>query len=248
MRPRGGGARRAPAWMPRGRLRQRHRLRRDVLVTIFLRGGADGLSMCVPFAEPVYYARPGIHPCLRPVRARMARSTSTGSSALRPRCRRCWRHGTPGVWRSCTPAGSTTRRARTLMPSDTWNWAGPMGHRFSTAGWHGTWPPSARREGWSAAWRTGTRSPHPSGGPIAPRPFPTRPTTGLPAIPRRAMHGWSSSCTNMSVRAGSCDLPRSTRDRPCACSTRWTSRAISRSATPHIRPRPSARRCARQPR
>lgn len=50
------GALAAPAWMPRVAFGNGVALGRDVLVTIFLRGGADGLSMCVPFTEPVYYA------------------------------------------------------------------------------------------------------------------------------------------------------------------------------------------------
>ncbi|MBX3408053.1 MAG: DUF1501 domain-containing protein [Phycisphaeraceae bacterium] len=50
------GALAAPAWMPRVAFGNGIALGRDVLVTVFLRGGADGLSMCVPFAEPVYYA------------------------------------------------------------------------------------------------------------------------------------------------------------------------------------------------
>jgi uncharacterized protein (DUF1501 family) len=49
-----------PAWMPRVVLAE-SQVARDVIVSIFLRGGADGLSMCVPFADPNYYAgRPTI--------------------------------------------------------------------------------------------------------------------------------------------------------------------------------------------
>lgn len=50
----------APAWMPRVALARSHRsMRRDVMVCIFLRGAIDGLSVCVPYAEPAYYtARP----------------------------------------------------------------------------------------------------------------------------------------------------------------------------------------------
>src|SRR4029078_12552803 len=28
---------------------------RDIIVSVFMRGGADGLSLCVPFADPNYY-------------------------------------------------------------------------------------------------------------------------------------------------------------------------------------------------
>lgn len=44
---------------------------RDVLLTVFLRGGADGLSMCVPHADPWYYQ-------LRPTIA-VPRPSSSGS-------------------------------------------------------------------------------------------------------------------------------------------------------------------------
>ncbi len=50
----------APAWLPRVSLAASHRgTQRDVMVSIFMRGAADGLSICVPFSEPTYYtARP----------------------------------------------------------------------------------------------------------------------------------------------------------------------------------------------
>lgn len=49
-----------PAWMPRVAF-ARDFSTRDVIVSIYLRGGADGLTMCVPYAEPAYYtARPTI--------------------------------------------------------------------------------------------------------------------------------------------------------------------------------------------
>jgi len=46
----------SPAWLPRVALARDHRgAQRDVLVSIFLRGGADALSLCVPYGEPNYY-------------------------------------------------------------------------------------------------------------------------------------------------------------------------------------------------
>lgn len=49
-----------PPWMPRYSFSQ-NTLRGDVLVLIFLRGGADSMNMIVPFAEDNYYAmRPKI--------------------------------------------------------------------------------------------------------------------------------------------------------------------------------------------
>jgi uncharacterized protein (DUF1501 family) len=44
-----------PAWLPRVTYAQ-SASDRDVLVSIFLRGGADGLSLVAPFGEPSYYA------------------------------------------------------------------------------------------------------------------------------------------------------------------------------------------------
>ena len=45
-----------PDWLPRVVLAESYAASRDVLLSIFLRGGADGLSLCVPFADPNYYA------------------------------------------------------------------------------------------------------------------------------------------------------------------------------------------------
>lgn len=57
-----GVAAAAPAWLPRVALAKDHRGgARDVIVSVFLRGAADGLSMCVPWGEAAYYeARPNL--------------------------------------------------------------------------------------------------------------------------------------------------------------------------------------------
>ncbi len=44
----------APAWMPRV-VFARDFTTRDVIVTIFLRGAADGLTLCVPYGDAAYY-------------------------------------------------------------------------------------------------------------------------------------------------------------------------------------------------
>jgi uncharacterized protein (DUF1501 family) len=50
-----------PAWLPKVTLAESADTTRDVIVSIFLRGGADGLSLCVPFSDPAYYTgRPTI--------------------------------------------------------------------------------------------------------------------------------------------------------------------------------------------
>ncbi len=46
----------APAWLPRVALAVEDCSTRDVIVSIYLRGGADGFSLCVPFTESAYYA------------------------------------------------------------------------------------------------------------------------------------------------------------------------------------------------
>jgi uncharacterized protein (DUF1501 family) len=49
----------APAWLPRVSFAQSENSARDVMVSVFFRGGADGLSLCVPHGEDAYYnARP----------------------------------------------------------------------------------------------------------------------------------------------------------------------------------------------
>lgn len=50
-----------PAWLPKVVLAESADTTRDVIVSIFLRGGADGLTLCVPFFDANYYAgRPTI--------------------------------------------------------------------------------------------------------------------------------------------------------------------------------------------
>jgi uncharacterized protein (DUF1501 family) len=44
-----------PAWLPKVVLAETYASTRDVMLSVFMRGGADGLSLCVPFADPDYY-------------------------------------------------------------------------------------------------------------------------------------------------------------------------------------------------
>ena len=65
-----------PAWLPRVVLAQSATSSRDVIVSIFLRGGADGLSLVVPFGDDQYYtARPTIA-IARPDSGRTSRVTA----------------------------------------------------------------------------------------------------------------------------------------------------------------------------
>ena len=45
-----------PAWLPKVVLAESYASTRDVMLSVFLRGGADGLSLCVPFGDANYYA------------------------------------------------------------------------------------------------------------------------------------------------------------------------------------------------
>ena len=74
-----------PAWLPKVVLAETA-ASRDIVVSVFLRGGADGLSMIYPFLDTNYYAgRPTIAiPRLTAPPPRAA-SRSTGSSASRRR-------------------------------------------------------------------------------------------------------------------------------------------------------------------
>ncbi len=50
-----------PAWLPRVSYAQSYQANRDVVISIYLRGGADGLTLCVPHGEARYYQlRPDI--------------------------------------------------------------------------------------------------------------------------------------------------------------------------------------------
>jgi uncharacterized protein (DUF1501 family) len=50
-----------PSWLPQVVLKESEDTTRDVIVSVFLRGGCDGLSIVVPFFDPAYYTgRPTI--------------------------------------------------------------------------------------------------------------------------------------------------------------------------------------------
>ncbi|HUQ48398.1 MAG TPA: DUF1501 domain-containing protein [Gemmatimonadaceae bacterium] len=50
-----------PPWLPKIVLAESYASNRDVIISIFLRGGADGLSLCAPFYDVEYYnGRPTI--------------------------------------------------------------------------------------------------------------------------------------------------------------------------------------------
>lgn len=50
-----------PAWLPKIVMAEHYSSSRDIMLSVFQRGGADGLSLVVPYADPNYYvARPTI--------------------------------------------------------------------------------------------------------------------------------------------------------------------------------------------
>lgn len=50
-----------PDWMPSVRFAESQNSSRDIIVSVFMRGGADGLTLVAPFGDPDYYAgRPAI--------------------------------------------------------------------------------------------------------------------------------------------------------------------------------------------
>lgn len=50
-----------PSWLPEVRLASAQNSTRDIVVSVFMRGGADGLTLVAPFADPFYYSgRPTI--------------------------------------------------------------------------------------------------------------------------------------------------------------------------------------------
>lgn len=64
-----------PAWLPRVVLAQSEASARDVIVSVFLRGGADGLSLVVPFGDDQYYAARPTIAIARPDSGRPSRVT-----------------------------------------------------------------------------------------------------------------------------------------------------------------------------
>jgi uncharacterized protein (DUF1501 family) len=64
-----------PAWLPRVVLAESATSSRDIIVSIFLRGGADGLSLVVPFGDDQYYAARSTIAIARPDSGRPSRVT-----------------------------------------------------------------------------------------------------------------------------------------------------------------------------
>jgi len=73
-----------PAWLPKIVMSNHYASNRDIIVSVFMRGGADGLSIAVPFADPNYYtSRSTIH-CAPGPRTRRGPSAHSPVPAGRP--------------------------------------------------------------------------------------------------------------------------------------------------------------------
>lgn len=69
-----------PSWLPRVAFAKDFDATRQVVVSIFLRGGADGLTLCVPFGDPLYYAATG--PTARPTLAVPPPGSANGCTSV----------------------------------------------------------------------------------------------------------------------------------------------------------------------
>jgi len=90
-----------------------------LFVVVFLRGGADGLHLVAPSADPLYVAA-------RPADLRVLDSGDKAGGGWPIHCSliwgsgsirdwgRCFRSTNPGIWASFMPQGWRTQRARTL--------------------------------------------------------------------------------------------------------------------------------------
>ena len=239
----------APAWLPQVAYAQTEDTSRDVIVSIFLRGGADGLSMVPPYAENAYYT-------LRPTIAIPRPDSSSVNKALDLN----GFFGLPPAMGSLLPAYQAGHllivHAAGLDRSDA--------VALRRAGVHG-----GRRAG-RARHRNGLARPAPreqaadeagaalralafnyglplmlAGAPTRCR-FPIRRTSRCRAPRRPRRSGWRGSGRRSRESSTRSRPPRSTRS---ARSPSWppsTSTAMHRPAAPSIRPRASARRCARR--
>src|SRR5215831_18360993 len=74
-----------PAWLPRVALAKDYRsTQRDVIISIFLRGAADGLTLCVPWTEANYYTQRPTIGVPRPDSGLTNRCTDLGVSVSGP--------------------------------------------------------------------------------------------------------------------------------------------------------------------
>lgn len=74
-----------PDWLPRISLAKNYASDRDVIVSVFMRGGADGLSLCVPFADPNYYTSRSSIAIPRPDSSSSARGINLDNFFMFPR-------------------------------------------------------------------------------------------------------------------------------------------------------------------
>jgi uncharacterized protein (DUF1501 family) len=126
-----------PSWLPNVVLAQSSSSR-DIIVSVFLSGGTDGMSLVVPFGDPDYYTgRPTIAIPRPDAAGRVSRRRrSTTSSDSHPAWRRCCRPTPTATCSSCMQPARSTRRARTSMQQRYIEVGKPQDLNLST-GWLG---------------------------------------------------------------------------------------------------------------
>ncbi|MBK8057411.1 MAG: hypothetical protein IPK33_05900 [Gemmatimonadetes bacterium] len=112
-----------PEWLP-VLLRRSFVANRDVIVSLFLRGGADGLRYAAPLRRPLYYTGRLTIAIPRPDSTAATKGIAPDSFFSFPQAMRFLvpAHQAGDLW-SCTAQGSRTTRVRTSTPSTPWKWA-----------------------------------------------------------------------------------------------------------------------------
>ena len=187
-----------PAWLPRVTYAQ-SASDRDVMISIFLRGGADGLTLVPPFGEPAYYT-------LRPTIAIPRPDSGSATPALNLD----GFFGLPtgdGVAAAGLPVGAAADRPRhRLDRSVALALRRPVLHgdrqagrqeRRRPAGSAGTWRPSRRHAPTRRCAPSASRSGCSRRSPARPTPCRsrTRRTSASPAPRRRGTSGSPGSAT-----------------------------------------------------
>ena len=131
-----------PAWLPKIVMAKSYASTRDIIVSVFMRGGADGLSLCVPFAdrELLHVAHDDRDSAPRFVgrdeRHQSRRLLHVPAGDGRARCRRSRRR----ICSSCTRTGQlNVNSRRTSTRSASWKSASRSIRRSSPGGLAGIW-------------------------------------------------------------------------------------------------------------
>ena len=111
-----------PDWLPKIVMSKNYASNRDIIVSVFMRGGADGLSLCVPFADANYYTSRSTIAIPRPDSTAATKGINLDNFFMFPQAMAGLVPaylGDRSAHRPCDGPDSTTR-ARTSTRSDTW--------------------------------------------------------------------------------------------------------------------------------